>query len=241
MKIFAPGARKEQFDLESARQQVSDLIPKLKACSVSVEQSQQSSTECRQTYDQVSAVLSGNNVLAPLTWFESRNGGNGGSSSSSGGGGESSNDSNNSNNGGCGGLNFLGGALPIPSGGLGGLGLPLAPIDQAVTAMRPFAIAAQNALAFASDLACSLGDSSSASEISDAGNALDTARSGMYISLNVVISCGIQDSVCMNEHLRTFGRSFGSFYSTRCDRNAVSHDWSSCHIADRLDQPSNCF
>ncbi|KAL8929645.1 MAG: hypothetical protein Q9172_000324 [Xanthocarpia lactea] len=182
-------ARKEQSDLESARQQVSDLIPKLKACSVSVEQSQQSSTECRQNYDQASAVLSGSNVLAPLTWFESRNGGNGGSSSSSGGGDGSSNDSNNSNNGGCGGLNFLGGALPIPSGGLGGLGLPLAPIDQAVTAMKPFAIAAQNALASASDLACSLGDSSSASEISDAANALDTAGSVVesrtqYVSLS---------------------------------------------------------
>ncbi|KAL8858124.1 MAG: hypothetical protein Q9178_005301 [Gyalolechia marmorata] len=172
-------ARKEQADLESARQQVSDLIPQLRACSVSVEQSQQSSTECRQVYDQASAVLSGSNVLVPLAWFESRNGGNGGSSSSSGGGDESSNGSNNSNNGGCGGLNFLGGALPIPSGGLGGLGLPLTPIDQAITAMKPFAIAAQNALAFASDLACSLGDSSSASEISDAANALDTAGSNL--------------------------------------------------------------
>ncbi|KAL8910761.1 MAG: hypothetical protein Q9171_003973 [Xanthocarpia ochracea] len=172
-------ARKEQSDLESARQQVSDLIPKLKACSVSVEQSQQSSTECRQNYDQASAVLSGSNMLAPLTWFESRNGGNGGSSSSSGGGDESSNNSNNSKNGGCGGLNFLGGALRIPSGGLSGLGLPLAPIDQAVTALKPFAIATQNALAFASDLACSLGDSSSASEISDASNALDTAGSDL--------------------------------------------------------------
>ncbi|KAL8773359.1 MAG: hypothetical protein Q9209_001753 [Squamulea sp. 1 TL-2023] len=180
---FRSGARKEQSDLESARKLVSDLIPKLKACSISSGKRQLSN--CRQTYDQATTILSGDNLSAPLSWLGSRgsiaNGGNGGSGSSTGSGPSSSSESGGDSGGGGGGgapggLSILGGGLPFPSSGLSSLGLPTAGAA-AFSALKPYAITVQNALVTASNLASSLGGSSTSSQISNAENALDIASS----------------------------------------------------------------
>ncbi|KAL8676965.1 MAG: hypothetical protein Q9186_006574 [Xanthomendoza sp. 1 TL-2023] len=180
-----PRAKQEQADLEAARRAVSDLIPKLQACAGSLRP--RDLPDCRPTLEQISSVLSGEGLSEPLSFLGSRgsvaggsgsgsnSGGSGGTGGGSGGSGDSG-DGGSGGSGGCGGLATLGGAVAIPSGGLAGLGLPTAG-TAALTALKPFALAAQNAVAFASSLACSLGEGSSASEVSAAEDALGAAAS----------------------------------------------------------------
>ncbi|KAL9036318.1 MAG: hypothetical protein Q9180_004366, partial [Flavoplaca navasiana] len=160
-----PGAQKTLSELQLAGQKVSDLIPKLNTCALSLGK-RQASSSCRPAYNQAATILSGSSMLAPLSWLGS-SGRAGGASAGGGGGG-----------GGSGGLSVLGGGLPFPSGGLGGLGLPTAGA-QAITALKPYAVTAYNALVSASNLARPLGASPSAGQISAAGSALDAAGSDL--------------------------------------------------------------
>ncbi|KAL8671929.1 MAG: hypothetical protein Q9168_003585 [Polycauliona sp. 1 TL-2023] len=163
-----PGARKAQSDLESARQAVSAVIPKLNACLIRLTKRQQASSSCQPTYDQAAAVLAGPALLTPLSWLGSGGSGSGGRGASAGGG--------EGGAGAGGGPTILGGGLPFPSGGLSSLGLPRLGA-QAITAMKPYAITAYDALISASNLARPLGASSTLSQLSAAGNALEAAGS----------------------------------------------------------------
>ncbi|KAL8880291.1 MAG: hypothetical protein Q9198_002274 [Flavoplaca austrocitrina] len=160
-----PGAQKTLSELQSAGQKVSDLIPKLNACALSLGK-RQALSSCRPAYNQAATIFSGSSMLTPLSRLGS-SGRAGGFSAGGGGGGGAS-----------GGLSVLGGGLPLPSGGLGGLGLPTTGA-QAITALKPYAVTAYNALVSASNLARPLGASPSAGQISAAGSALDAAGSDL--------------------------------------------------------------
>lgn len=95
-------------------------------------------------------------------------------------------DSNNGGSGGSGSgssLPRLGGGLPFPKGGLGGLGLPRTGAA-AVNALKPYAISTQNAVSDALNFFNGLfsGGSPAAADVSAVADSLAAAESGKWIT-----------------------------------------------------------
>lgn len=80
-----------------------------------------------------------------------------------------------------GGFKPLGGGLPFPSGGLGGLGLPTGGAA-AVNALKPYAVTTENALGAALNLLSGLSAGSAPADYAAAADALAGAASGMYFA-----------------------------------------------------------
>ncbi|KAL9059935.1 MAG: hypothetical protein Q9206_001254 [Seirophora lacunosa] len=176
----ASAIEQQQNDLRDASRSVSEAYPRLRGC-VS------SPSACDSVFTGVLATLTSAAVTAPVVYFgskgvdpQSSNGqstpGGSGSGGSGSGGSESGGPGGLGGSGGCNPISPLRGGLPLPSGGLGSLGLPRLG-TAAVTALRPFAITAQRTLGAAADLLCGLGDSAPPELISSAANTLSGAAS----------------------------------------------------------------
>lgn len=213
----ASAIEQQQNDLRDASRSVSEAYPRLRGC-VS------SPSACDSVFTGVLATLTSAAVTAPVVYFGSKGvdpqssngqstpGGSGSGGSGSGGSGSGGSGSGGSESGGPGGLGGSGGCnpisplrggLPLPSGGLGSLGLPRLG-TAAVTALRPFAITAQRTLGAAADLLCGLGDSAPPELISSAANTLSGAASGTFASLRVCLGASKANNRFCLYRLRRF-------------------------------------
>ncbi|KAL9600416.1 MAG: hypothetical protein Q9219_003169 [cf. Caloplaca sp. 3 TL-2023] len=174
--VTASQIQQDQKALQDAAKAVSDTIPCLQECANKPD-------DCSQVYDEVANTLSAPSTTGPAASFGSKgsgqqagSGGSGGSGSSGSGSGDSGSGGGSGGAGGCHKFTPLGGGLPFPSGGLGGLGLATAG-TAALTALKPYGIAAQNAIGAASSLLSCLGDSPSGAQLSAAADSLSSAAS----------------------------------------------------------------